>query len=159
MNLSSLFNAASPTADDSNITTSSASAIREALEDLPPLFDGPTNSESIPDSVTEAAAVEQPLLHSDSVPDSPQILASIVDNGGGEELPSGLETQLVEILPPPEKSYDSELDAIAALHSWTKDHGFNVTKRRAFYTKTTPRAVWKRGFDCDRAGNPSVLSA
>jgi len=56
------------------------------------------------------------------------------------------------IPPPPEDTYPSEQSAITAVHVWARAHGFNVTKRRDFYTSTTPKVVWKRGFDYDRAG-------
>jgi hypothetical protein len=58
------------------------------------------------------------------------------------------------IPPPPESVYSSESEAIAALHHWTLGHGFNDTKRRAFYTDEDKTTVWKRGFDCDRSGKP-----
>jgi hypothetical protein len=35
--------------------------------------------------------------------------------------------------PPPESVYDSEKAAIRAVHAWTKDHSFDMTKRRAFF--------------------------
>ncbi|KAK1946933.1 hypothetical protein P3T76_000943 [Phytophthora citrophthora] len=60
----------------------------------------------------------------------------------------------VTIDPPPEATYDSEDLAIAAIHCWTKDHDFNMLKRRVLYTGTHPRTVWKRGFDRDHAGKP-----
>ncbi|GMF47824.1 unnamed protein product [Phytophthora lilii] len=44
-------------------------------------------------------------------------------------------------IPPPQATYPSEKEAIAAIQSWSKEHGFNMTKRRAFYIESTPRTV------------------
>ncbi|GMF18584.1 unnamed protein product [Phytophthora lilii] len=51
------------------------------------------------------------------------------------------QTQSVVIEPPPDITYASEDAAIASVDEWTKDHGFNVTKRRAFCTDPPTKLV------------------
>jgi hypothetical protein len=104
-----------------------------------------------------------PLLSSGACPsaeetpppsDGPGAFAGLAEEHGEHPLLPTVERQKVAIEPPPQATYPSEDAAIAALHAWTKDHGFNVTKRRAFYTDAIVKEVWKRGFNCDRAGKP-----
>ena len=56
--------------------------------------------------------------------------------------------------PPPEEMFTSEEAAVAALHAWTMEHGFNLSIRSAHHVvdddKSTP--VWRRYYECDRAG-------
>ncbi|ETP06268.1 hypothetical protein F441_17299, partial [Phytophthora nicotianae CJ01A1] len=35
---------------------------------------------------------------------------------------------------------------------WTKDHGFNLSRRRVRYTDEVERKVWARNYECDRSG-------
>jgi hypothetical protein len=73
------------------------------------------------------------------------------DKGDSHEVASisGIQLALIVIHP-----YQS---AIAAVHAWTRAHGFSVTNRRAFYTSTTPTAVRKRDFDIDRRNARNTL--
>jgi hypothetical protein len=198
MEITTLLNAASPTAGSPRNTIShqstcpSASAIVESLVDLPPLLDHSTdavaeneNGPSTPSHLI-VSGLGNSCSGADSFPSNhsstlrlgdeqehnqehdghlPSSFGSAQDNhpfeaeeGTGTSLSSfpasSLEGQCVEILPPPEETYASEDAAIAAIHTWTKHHGFNVTKRRAFRSGSKSNIVWKRGFDCDRGGQP-----
>ncbi|KAG2977030.1 hypothetical protein PC119_g22021 [Phytophthora cactorum] len=67
---------------------------------------------------------------------------------------SNTESQRVAIPPPQEAVYDSHDAAESALHQWTRDHGFNVSRRRVRYTDGPDRQVWARNYECNRAGAP-----
>lgn len=57
------------------------------------------------------------------------------------------------ILPPPEDTHASELEAEMAVHAWTKVHGFNVSRRKAI--DNDYGIVVERFYICDRAGKPT----
>ncbi|GMF42723.1 unnamed protein product [Phytophthora fragariaefolia] len=67
---------------------------------------------------------------------------------------SDTDSQLGLIPPPEEAVYDSHDAAEAALHQWTREHGFNVSRRRVRYTEGPDRQVWARNYEYDRAGAP-----
>ncbi|KAE8912714.1 hypothetical protein PF002_g24175 [Phytophthora fragariae] len=56
------------------------------------------------------------------------------------------------IEPPPTLTYPSEAEAEDALHEWTKQHSFNVSRK--LVVKDAEGRVVERGFACDRAGRP-----
>ncbi|GMF50933.1 unnamed protein product [Phytophthora fragariaefolia] len=58
---------------------------------------------------------------------------------------SDTESQLV-LIPPEEAVYDTHDAAEAALHQWTREHGFNVSRRRVRYTEGPNRQVWVRNY-------------
>ncbi|KAG2796962.1 hypothetical protein PC116_g26109 [Phytophthora cactorum] len=60
----------------------------------------------------------------------------------------------VVIPPPPQAVYPSPDLAEEALHQWTKDYGFNLSRRRVRYTDEEDRKVWARNYECDRTGCP-----
>lgn len=62
------------------------------------------------------------------------------------------EVSYYEILPPPETVYPSHDDAESALHEWTLQHGFNVSRRRARWIGSVRERVWARNYVCNRAG-------
>ncbi|KAG3062387.1 hypothetical protein PI125_g24544 [Phytophthora idaei] len=60
----------------------------------------------------------------------------------------------VVIPPPPQAVYPSPDLAEEALHQWTKDYGFNLSRRRVRYTDEEDRKVWARNYECGRTGCP-----
>ncbi|KAG3018579.1 hypothetical protein PC123_g17268 [Phytophthora cactorum] len=61
----------------------------------------------------------------------------------------------VVIPPPPQAVYPSPDLAEEALHQWTKDYGFNLSRRRVRYTDEKDRKVWARNYECDRTECPN----
>ncbi|KAF4044567.1 hypothetical protein GN244_ATG03112 [Phytophthora infestans] len=135
MDLASLLNAVSPTVSSPRFsptceyTCPSVSALSEALSDLPPLMEDQANAGDEPGLGTPTES----QVAMDSEPRNTRVETRSMSASGIS----------VEITPPPEDTYSSEDAAIAALHAWTKNHGFNVTKRRAFTSATAGDAVWK----------------
>ncbi|OWZ20538.1 hypothetical protein PHMEG_0005041 [Phytophthora megakarya] len=64
---------------------------------------------------------------------------------------------LIRIEPPPEKTYSSHDDTEAALHAWTKSHGFNVSRRLA--RKNEKGETYIPNYECDRAGKLKPCSS
>ena len=62
--------------------------------------------------------------------------------------------ELWHIEPPPEELFSSQEKAVAAIHAWTLQHGFNVVRRSADKLNGDPGAVWRRYYECDQAGKP-----
>lgn len=172
MNLSALLDAASPTSDSQpldfpialNNPDASTLPMQLELRRLP----GEETYTSFGDSPLTGTMDMTDLFRVLSFADSQTIpdfqrsysstaipLLSVTERVPGPDtapLPA-FETEAVIIRPPPQNTASAEA-AITALHEWTKEHGFNMTKRRAFYIDSTSREVRKRGFDCDRAGKP-----
>jgi hypothetical protein len=121
---------------------------------ISPPIDAPINAMDLSDLLLFLPHPDGNAGKPDATVTGPAVLVS--EEGGSHDVTSTSGRQPVSIMiqPPPEETYPSEHSAIAAVHARTRAHGFNVTKRRAFYTSATPKAVWKRGFDCDRAGRP-----
>ncbi|OWZ22403.1 hypothetical protein PHMEG_0002912 [Phytophthora megakarya] len=61
--------------------------------------------------------------------------------------------EVYSIPPPPECVYLSRSDAEEALHKWTLENGFNVSKINAAYIKDT-KNIHTQYYECDRAGMP-----
>ncbi|KAG6944919.1 hypothetical protein JG687_00017583 [Phytophthora cactorum] len=67
---------------------------------------------------------------------------------------SSVEEEIYIIPPPPEKTYESHDIADTAIHEWTLQHNYNVSRRRVRYISGTKK-IWARNYECDRVGRPT----